>query len=36
MIAGKRRRLSLGWKILIGLAIFFAVVWFLSQSLVPK
>lgn len=36
MTGGRRRRLSLGWRILIGFAIFLAFVWVSSQTLVPK
>jgi hypothetical protein len=34
--SGKPHRLSLAWRVLIGLAIFAAIVLFLSQTLVPK
>ena len=35
-MSGSIRRLSLGWRILIGVAILLAVVLFLTYALVPK
>ena len=35
-MSGSTHRLSLGWRILIGVAVFLAIVLFLTYTLVPK